>query len=267
MPVTIYAEPLKKNITKETSLQRLDPHIADWNEPAGRDEGDILRNITDCVDSFLPRGCKSQEQDSDTRLGHSKTSGDRTLQELKLRKKKLSSKFNHGKFTGLARLAGCGVVLADEHNCCLVLMTESYQIVHKLRFDPQAKPWIILTIRNPKVACALRYEDEDFDQIVVIKIHQNKLKIMQELDLPYECFCIQLPNSNILASARNDAWNWILLEVNQHGTVRRKWKTVNGKKLDKMKRFAIKELNSVSSHCARGKSSIARKPEVHPKIF
>ena len=26
-------------------------------------------------------------------------------------------------------------------------------------------------------------------------------------------------------------------------------------------------LNSVSSKCARGKSSIARKPEVHPKIF
>ena len=27
------------------------------------------------------------------------------------------------------------------------------------------------------------------------------------------------------------------------------------------------DLNSVSSQCARGKSSIARKPEVHPNLF
>ena len=29
----------------------------------------------------------------------------------------------------------------------------------------------------------------------------------------------------------------------------------------------IRRLNSVSSQCAHGKSSIARKPEVHPKFF
>ena len=35
----------------------------------------------------------------------------------------------------------------------------------------------------------------------------------------------------------------------------------------KKKKKKKKKKNSVSFHCARGKSSIARKPEVHPKLF
>ena len=156
-----------------------------------------------------------------------------------------SSEGRSSKYTGVVCLKDGRYILTDENNRCIVLLSQSLQIQNKLRFDSAAKPWNLLQIGDLEVATALRYDDDDYDQIVFIKINKDKLKISRKINLPYECLCIQsLSGGNLLVSARNDYGNWILIEISEKGIVRRKITKTNGHKLEKMKRYVVSSLDT-----------------------
>ena len=143
-------------------------------------------------------------------------------------------------FSGITCLADGRYFLADEKNCCILLLSQSFEFQDKLLFDSRAKPWNVARTNQHEIATTLRYEDDDYDQIAFIRVHKDKLKISRKVNLDYECFCIQLlSGGNLLVSARDYFGKWVLLEVTTKGKIRRKIGSIDGNKMDKIKRFAV----------------------------
>ena len=143
-------------------------------------------------------------------------------------------------FSGITRLADGRYVLADEKNCCILLLSQFFEFQDKLLFDSSAKPWNVVRTNQHEIATTLRYKDDDYDQIAFIRVHKDKLKISRKVNLDYECFCIQLlSGGNLLVSARDYFGKWVLLEVTTKGKIRRKIGSIDGHKIDKIKRFVV----------------------------